>query len=127
MIVIAPTGNPLQTAERLADQGFDIALAPEGRYLRDGTVRVGRAPVPIGGHRRNRRARRRRRIRSPLERGSARSTRGPIDRPTPPKRQRRTKPFDPRRLSGGATPAGRAGRGPSSGRGKRRQCVEKSR
>jgi len=34
MIVIAPTGNPLQIAERLAEQGFDIALAPEGRYLR---------------------------------------------------------------------------------------------
>ena len=34
MIVIAPTGNPLQTAERLAEQGFDIAVSPEGRYLR---------------------------------------------------------------------------------------------
>ena len=34
MIVIAPAGNPMQTAERLAEQGFDISIAPEGKYLR---------------------------------------------------------------------------------------------
>jgi len=34
MIVIAPTGNPLKTAEHIAEQGFDITVAPEGRYLR---------------------------------------------------------------------------------------------
>lgn len=34
MILIAPIGNPLMTAERLAEQGFDISVAPEGKYLR---------------------------------------------------------------------------------------------
>lgn len=34
MIVIAPTDNPLQTAEELAERGFDIHVGSEGRYLR---------------------------------------------------------------------------------------------
>jgi len=34
MIVIAPLGNPMRTAERLMHEGHDIEISPEGRYLR---------------------------------------------------------------------------------------------
>ena len=34
MIVIAPTGNPVDTARSLAEQGFEVGISPEGKYLR---------------------------------------------------------------------------------------------
>lgn len=34
MIVIAPLGNPMRVAEKLAAEGHDIEVSPEGRYLR---------------------------------------------------------------------------------------------
>jgi len=34
MIVIAPTGNPLETANQLVQKGFEVGIYGEGRYLR---------------------------------------------------------------------------------------------
>lgn len=33
MIVIAPTGNPVDTARALEREGFEIGIGSEGKYL----------------------------------------------------------------------------------------------